>query len=591
MEIPKRSYNCGELSVQNVGESVHLYGWVYHRRHHGGLFFLDLRDRYGLIQVVFRPENAKLFSEAENLSGEDVIYIKGVVVQRPVDAFNKDLPTGEVEVLAEKLDVLNKSKVPPFQIEDEVKATEEHRLEWRYLDLRRPIMQKGIIQRHKAAQATREYLNKNDFLEIETPILMKSTPEGARDYLVPSRKHKGKFYALPQSPQTYKQLLMISGYDRYYQLARCFRDEDLRADRQPEFTQIDIEMSFVNPEDVMEMAEGLLSHIIFKTRGISLKTPFLKLKYSDALTRYGSDKPDLRIPLEIQDFSDVAKNSGFKIFASCIQNGGVVRGLKIPGGAQLSRSELDQLAKDIECFNAKGLVNFKISGAEISSPILKFLSEGEIAKLREIYKPGDGDIIFMVADSETVVANSLGFLLTHLAERFNLYSKETFTPLWITDMPLLEHSETEDRLMATHHPFTAPVEKDIPLLLENPMAVKAKAYDLVLNGFEIAGGSIRNHKVDVQRKVFEAIKISESEAEEKFGFLLNALQFGAPPHGGIAFGFDRLVMLIAGETSIRNIIPFPKTTTALSLMDGSPTTVKPEQLEELGIKLIKEKGK
>ncbi|MBN1754729.1 aspartate--tRNA ligase [bacterium] len=585
MKLPERTHNCGELSSNNLGLSVHLYGWVHHRRPHGGLFFLDLRDRYGTIQIVFRPENKQLYKQAEALGSEDVIYIKGTVVQRPPEALNPNMATGEIEVFAVDMILLNPSKVPPFLIEDDVKASEELRLEWRFLDLRRPEMQKALILRHKITQSAREFLNKKGFLEIETPILMKSTPEGARDYLVPSRKHKGRFYALPQSPQTYKQLLMVSGFDRYYQIARCFRDEDLRADRQPEFTQIDIEMSFVDPEQVMAIGENLLAHIFLKTRGLLLKTPFPKVDYTEAMARYGSDRPDLRIPLEIQDLGDILKNCEFRIFKQCLSDAGIIRGIKIPGGASLSRGDIDKLTAEIADFKAKGLLFLKFQEGELNSSFLKFLTPQEIQGIINLFTPGEGDLILIVADQSAIVSNSLGFLRTHLAEKFNLYNDQEFYPLWVVNFPMFELDPESGRLTAAHHPFTKPFEEDVHLLNSDPLKVKAEAYDLVLNGNEIAGGSIRSHQVEVQQKVFEAIKINPEEAQNKFGFLLKALQYGAPPHGGIAFGFDRLVMLLAGQNSIRNVIPFPKTTTALSLMDGAPTAVSAEQLAELGLKL------
>jgi aspartyl-tRNA synthetase len=586
-EAWQRTHTCGELRTAHVGQKVTLCGWVHRRRDHGGLIFIDLRDRYGITQVRFDPEvNRAALERARALKNEYVVSVTGRVEKRPEGMVNPKLATGEIEVAASEVIVLNEAKTPPFVIADRTEASEELRLKYRYLDLRRPEMQENLLLRHRLYQAVRSYLNQQGFVEIETPFLMRSTPEGARDFLVPSRIHRGKFYALPQSPQTYKQILMVAGFDRYYQIVRCFRDEDLRADRQPEFTQIDLEMSFVTREDVMELVEGLMVHIFREILGQELRTPFPRLTYEEAMRRYGTDKPDLRFGMELFDVTDVVVGSEFKVFREVAENHGAVVGLCLPGGARYSRKEVDELTQFTVSSGGRGLVALKVQDGAVEGGIAKFLSTGEKTAILERSGARSGDLILLVADARETALEVAGNLRLYLAERENLIDRSVHRLAWIVDFPLLEWSDEEGRYVARHHPFTSPMDEDLPLMDSAPEKVRAKAYDLIMDGNEIAGGSIRIHTRELQRKMFRLLQISDEEAENKFGFLLEALEYGAPPHGGIAFGFDRLAMLLAGRSSIRDVIAFPKTNRAVSLMDGAPAEVDPRQLAELGIVVI-----
>lgn len=591
MQFRPRTHNCGELREKNIGENVVLNGWVDRRRDLGGVIFIEIRDRYGITQVVFEPTfNPQAHSEAKDLRSEFVISIEGVVRKRPADTDNPELPTGHIDVMVSKLVVLNEAETPPFAIKDEIDTHEDLRLKYRYLDLRRPKLQKSLILRHKMAQITRQYFDENSFIEVETPVLMKSTPEGARDFLVPSRMHKGKFYALPQSPQTYKQILMVSGMDRYFQIVKCFRDEDLRADRQLEFTQIDVEMSFVDQEDIFVVVEGLMKRFFKQVWNRDLDTPLPRLSFDEAMEKYGSDKPDLRFDLEMTTLNNVFKNTGFKVFKDAIDNNGVVTGLLAPGCGEYTRNQLDVLTDFVKGHGAKGLIWIRVkinsNDLELESPTMKFLTDEEKKNLTEALGAKPGDLIFILSGSKLKTLNTMGALRLEMARRLELI-KENSEPklLWVTDFPLFEWDEETNRYYAMHHPFTSPRIEDIPLMETDPGKVKARAYDLVLNGNEIAGGSIRIHNSELQAKMFKALGISEEEARHKFGFLMNAFKYGAPPHGGIAFGFDRMAMIFAGENSIRDVIAFPKTASAVSLMDDSPSTVDENQLKELHIKI------
>ncbi|MDR1777405.1 MAG: aspartate--tRNA ligase [Desulfovibrio sp.] len=578
----RRSHSCGELNAADTDREVCLMGWVQYRRDHGGLIFVDLRDRIGLTQIVFSPEAAPQAHESAHiLRPEYVLAIRGRVRPRPEGMVNNNLPTGEVEVVVLEWKLLNTSKTPVFPIEDRTDASENLRLTWRYLDLRRPRMQANLQLRHRAAQSVRRYLDENGFLEVETPMLTKSTPEGARDFLVPSRLNQGQFYALPQSPQLFKQLLMISGLDRYFQIVRCFRDEDLRADRQPEFTQIDIEMSFVDERAVMDMAEGLVARLFRDALNVELPLPFPRLSWDEAMQRYGVDKPDTRFGMELVDITHIVRASSFKLFASAP----LVKAMKVAGGEAFTRKEIDEYTDFVKIYGAQGLAWIKIREGEWQSPVAKFLSEDERVGITQALDLRVGDLVFFQAAEPTVVNAALGNLRVRLAQRFELIQPNTFNFLWVTDFPLFEYDEVEKRYVACHHPFTSPAPGHFERILSDPASTRARAYDLVLNGNEVGGGSIRIHSAATQRDMFAALGISPELAESRFGFLLRALEHGAPPHGGIAFGLDRLVMLMAAATSIRDVIAFPKTQKATCLLTDAPSGVSPVQLRELGLRL------
>jgi aspartyl-tRNA synthetase len=569
-----------------VGQELVLMGWTHRRRDHGGVIFVDLRDREGLVQVVFNPEiGGEQFGKAETIRGEYVLAVKGTVRPRPEGTVNENLKTGAVEVLASELRILNTAKTPPFYILDQVDVDENIRLKYRYLDLRRPEMQRTLILRHRVAQIIRTYLSENQFLEIETPMLINSTPEGARDFLVPSRLHPGSFYALPQSPQIYKQILMTSGFDRYFQIARCFRDEDLRADRQPEFTQVDAEMSFVAQEDVMDIIEVMIARVFKQALDVDVPLPMARMTYGEAMERYGADKPDTRFGLELVDLADLVKDSDFKVFTQALANGGRVKGLNAKGCAGYSRKEIDDLTKLAAVYGAKGLAYLTLTADGIKSPIAKFFTEDALNAIVRKMDGQTGDILFFVADTPEVAAAALGHLRLELGRRLELIDESAYNFLWVVDFPLLEYDPEEKRYAAMHHPFTAPKDEDLPLLETDPGKVKAQAYDMVLNGTEIGGGSIRIHSREVQERMFKALGLTEEEAQAKFGYLLEAFEYGAPPHGGIAFGLDRLVMLMAGRDTIRDVIAFPKTQSAACLMSRAPGEVSARQLKELHIKI------
>jgi len=582
----RRTHTCGDLRKVDVGSQVVLTGWVQTRRDHGGLIFVDLRDRYGVTQVVFNPEIApQVHEKAHSLRSEYVIALQGTVGRRPKDMENPRIATGEIEVVVHGLKILNESKTPYFPIDDEADVAENVRLRYRYLDLRRGRMQENLLLRHRTAKVVRDYFSTHGFLEIETPFLTRSTPEGARDYLVPSRMNPGNFYALPQSPQLFKQLLMISGFDRYFQIVKCFRDEDLRADRQPEFTQIDVEMSFVGPEDIQGCMEGMLEAVFSEILGIRLTRPFPKMSYQEAMARYGSDRPDVRFGMELIDVTDVAARSHFQVFTQAIDEGGIVKGINLKGGGGRSRKEIEDLVGVAQSYGAGGLAWFKVEAKGFQSPIAKFFPTEDLQEIAARMEGRPGDLLLFVADCSPVVHEVLSQLRLHLARVEGLIPEGTYQFLWVVDFPLLEYDDEQKRYVAVHHPFTAPRDEDVVKLKDAPLEVRAQAYDIVLNGAEIGGGSIRNHRAEVQRKLFKILGIEKQEAEAKFGFLMEALEYGAPPHGGIAFGFDRLVMLLCGADSIREVIPFPKTQKATCLLTGSPAPVDPQQLKDLFLKI------
>jgi aspartyl-tRNA synthetase len=587
LEGLKRTHSCGELRLGDAGREVVLMGWVQRRRDHGGLIFVDLRDRRGLTQVVFNPEiNPDTHNKAGVLRDEFVLAVRGVVNPRPPEMVNPNLPTGEIEVMVSELRLLNSAKTTPFELEDyRLDISEALRLKYRYLDLRRPSVMKNILFRHHAAQVVRQFLNGQGFIEVETPILTKSTPEGARDYLVPSRVQPGQFFALPQSPQLFKQLLMMGGLDRYYQLCRCFRDEDLRADRQPEFTQIDLEMAFITEADVYQVVEGLMAALFRELLGVEAPLPFPRLTYRECLDRFGLDSPDLRFGLELQDLTDLVRDTQFRQFREVVEQGGVVKALNAPGLSRLSRKELDELIDLAGVYGARGLAWVKIQKDGWQSPLAKYFPESVKDAVNLRLAAREGDLILLVADAPLAACTALGQVRLHLGQKEGLIREEVHRLVWVSDFPLMEYDAGLGRWAPMHHPFTAPVDADVPLLATDPGQVRARAYDLVLNGVEIGGGSIRINRRDIQQQVFQTLGISPVEAEEKFGFLLEALEYGAPPHGGVAFGFDRLVAIFCGAKSIREVIAFPKTQKAACLVTKAPSRVDPEQLLELGLRL------
>ena len=588
MEI--RSLYCGDVRKEHIGQTVTLNGWVQRRRDHGKLIFVDLRDRSGLVQVVFNYEqDAEMFALAESIRSEYVLCVRGEVIARDPEAVNPKLKTGEIEVRAEKLTILNKAKTPPFYIEDGVDVEENVRLKYRYLDLRRPEMLQNLMLRHRVTQLVRQFLDREGFLEIETPMLTRSTPEGARDSLVPSRVNPGNFYALPQSPQLFKQLLMVSGVDRYFQIARCFRDEDLRADRQPEFTQIDIELSFCNQDLIIDLMEKMMVYIFAGALGEKISLPFPRMTYQEAMERFGSDRPDTRFGLELKDISAVVKDCGFKVFQQAVAGGGVVKGINAKGCGGFSRREIDELTAFVAQFKAKGLAYMYVEEKGIRSPIAKFFDEETLHRIVEILEGQPNDLLLFVADKPEVAYQALGELRLHLGKRLDLIDKSKRNFLWIVDFPLLYFDEDEGRYVANHHPFTSPRDEDLDILESEPQNVLAKAYDLVLNGIELGGGSLRIYRREIQERMFKLLGFTEESIQEQFGFLMEAFEYGTPPHGGIAFGLDRLIMLMAQRDSIRDVIAFPKTASATCLMTAAPSAVTAEQLKELHIQTVKPK--
>ncbi|AKG37800.1 aspartate--tRNA ligase [Paenibacillus durus] len=589
----QRSQTCGQLTTEHIGQTVTLNGWVQTRRDLGGVLFIDLRDRSGIVQTVFNPDySGEALQIADKTRSEYVIAVKGQVVQRDPETVNPNLPTGEIEVRVTEIEVLNAAKTPPFFIEDGVEVDESLRLKYRYLDLRRPEMQKTLLLRSKAAKIFRDFLDGEGFIDVETPILTKSSPEGARDYLVPSRVHEGEFFALPQSPQIYKQLLMVGGVERYYQIARCFRDEDLRADRQPEFTQVDIETSFLSQDDLLAMMERLMQRLFKETVGVELALPFQRLTYAEAMGKYGSDKPDLRFGLELIEMNDIVAGSGVKVFASVIEKGGEVKCLNAKGCGTWTRKEIDDLGPYAARYGAKGLAWIQVKEGEFRGPIVKFFTEEEIAAVKERTGAEEGDLLLFSADNKKIVADVLGALRLKIGRQLGLIDDSVYKFAWVTDFPLLGYDEEQKRYVAEHHPFTRPREEDVALFETDPGAIRAQAYDIVLNGYEVGGGSMRIYKRDVQEKMFDALSLSKEEVQDKFGYLLDAFEYGTPPHGGIAFGFDRLVMLLAGRNNLRETIAFPKTASATDLLMDAPSPVKDAQLDELHIRVaIKEKAK
>lgn len=581
-----RSHNCGQLTTASIGETVTLNGWVQTRRDLGGVLFIDLRDRTGIVQIVFNPDySGEALQVADKVRSEYVLAVTGKVVKRDDETINRNLPTGEIEVQITNIEVLNAAKTPPFFIEDGVEVDESLRMKYRYLDLRRPEMHKTLLLRSKAAKIFRDFLDSEGFIDVETPILTKSSPEGARDYLVPSRVHEGEFFALPQSPQIYKQLLMVGGIERYYQMARCFRDEDLRADRQPEFTQFDIETSFMPQDELLSMMETLMQRLLKETIGVEVATPFQRLTYAEAIGKYGSDKPDLRFGLELVEMNGIVASSGVKVFASVIEKGGEVKCLNAKGCGTWTRKEIDDLGPYAARYGAKGLAWIQVKDGEFKGPIVKFFSEEEIAAVKERTGAEDGDLLLFSADTKKIVADVLGALRLKIGRQLGLIDDSVFKFAWVTEFPLLSYDEDQKRYMAEHHPFTRPMDEDLHLFDTDPGAIRAQAYDIVLNGYEVGGGSQRIYKREVQEKMFEALGFTPELAHEKFGYLMDAFEYGTPPHGGIAFGFDRLIMLLAGRTNLRETIAFPKTASATDLLMDAPAPVDAAQLEQLHIKL------
>ncbi|HEY5584874.1 MAG TPA: aspartate--tRNA ligase [Ruminiclostridium sp.] len=585
----KRSHKCTELCTANIGETVTLMGWVQKQRNLGSLVFVDLRDRSGIIQLVFTDKDGEMFEKSKSIRSEYVLAVVGTVAARATEAVNKKMATGEIEINAKELRILSVAETPPIYIEENSEVNEITRLKYRYLDLRRPDMQKNFILRHRVAKVARDYYDDNGFLEVETPMLIKSTPEGARDYLVPSRVHPGKFFALPQSPQLYKQLLMVSGFDRYFQIAKCFRDEDLRADRQPEFTQIDIEMSFVDVEDVLTINEGFVKKVFKEALDVELETPFLRMPYAEAMERFGSDKPDIRFDMELVNVSDLVANCGFKVFTDAIASEGSVRAINAKGCSKFSRKEIDALVEVVKTYKARGMAWISIdSNNDIKSSFAKFMTEDEMKALLERTKAEAGDLICFVADKNSVVFDALGQLRLEVARKLNILNPDEFKFLWVTEFPLFEYDEDEQRFAAKHHPFTSPMDEDLEFLDSDPGKVRANAYDIILNGVELGGGSIRIHIQELQAKMFKMLGFTEEDANRKFGFLLEAFKYGTPPHGGMAFGLDRLIMLMAKRNSIREVIAFPKVQNASCPMSNAPDTVDEKQLQELHIELTKD---
>lgn len=580
-----RTHYCGKLTKQETNQTVQLKGWVNRRRDLGGVIFIDLRDRSGVVQVVFHPEEKEAFAIADKVRSEYVLAVEGEVVIRDPETVNPKIPTGEIEVLAKKVEVINTAKTPPFALEDRIDVDEAIRLKYRYLDLRRPAMQRILMLRHQAAKTVRQFLDQHDFIEIETPMLTKSTPEGARDYLVPSRTSPGSFFALPQSPQIFKQLLMVAGMERYYQIVRCFRDEDLRADRQPEFTQIDLETSFLSAEELQTLMEEMIARLFKDLINVEVKLPIPRITYQEAIDRYGTDKPDLRFGLDLKDVTQAVANSNFKVFSQVIDQGGQVKGINAKGCADYTRKQIDDLTQFVGRYGAKGLAWITLKDGELKSPIVKFFTDQELEQLKQILEAEEGDLLLFVADKPQVVADALGALRLKLGEELGLINENEYKFCWVVDFPLVEYDPDEKRYVALHHPFTMPREEDLHLFETDPLAMRAQAYDLVLNGHEIGGGSMRIYKREIQEKMFKLLGYSPEEAQQKFGFLLEAFEYGTPPHGGMAFGFDRLVMLLAGVNNLRDTIAFPKTASASCLLTGAPSEIDPKQLEELSLRI------